>query len=98
MSVEGFRLRRLTIRVTEKGLKLLSSLASNQLFYANFIDFRLRGDKSSPDELNLERQPVKRLQLLFDQAMPTLRVGTKSASDSIQNGCSDPKKWMSNAI
>jgi hypothetical protein len=57
----------LTLKVTEKELQLLSSLASDQLFRREFIDHRRPGYKSSLPDLSLGKQLVERLQLLADR-------------------------------
>jgi len=68
MQRRRFILRRLTVRLTEKELQLLTSLASDQLFRREFIDSRLPGSKSNPVELSLGKQLVKHLELLSDRA------------------------------
>jgi hypothetical protein len=49
-------------------MELLQSLASDQLFRREFIDPRLPGYVSNPDELRLAKKIVERLRLMTDRS------------------------------
>jgi hypothetical protein len=58
----------LSLKFTVKELDLLSSLAADQLFRREFIDSRLAGNKSSPDDLLLGKKLVERMRVTSDKA------------------------------
>ncbi len=62
------RATHLTLRLTPKEMELLQSLASDQLFRREFIDPRLPGYVSNPDELRLAKKIVERLRLMTDRS------------------------------
>lgn len=66
------RMTRITIKFTAKELAILVHLASDQLFRREFIDPRLPGYRSNPEELDLGKQLVKRLQALAEPAAASL--------------------------
>jgi hypothetical protein len=58
----------ITLRLTVKELDLLTTLAAEQLFRKEFIDSRMPGYRSHPEEMNLGKSLVGRLRLrLFEQ-------------------------------
>ena len=59
---------RITVKLTAKELELLSSLASDQLFRREFIDPRLPGYKSNPEDLSLAKKLIERLRVMTDRA------------------------------
>jgi len=54
-------LTHITLKFTAEELKLLASLASDQLFRREFIDPRLPGHKSNPGEVRQGKELVERL-------------------------------------
>jgi hypothetical protein len=58
----------LTVKLTEKELELLCSLASDQLFRREFIDPRLPGYKSNPADVSLGKKLVERLRVLTERS------------------------------
>ena len=63
----------ITVKLSEKELELLTTLASDQLFRREFIDPRLPGYKSNHAELSMAKKLVERLRLLTERGrkMPT---------------------------
>ena len=51
----------ITVKLTEQELKLLTALASDQLFRREFIDPKMPGYKLNPAELTLGKKLVQRL-------------------------------------
>jgi hypothetical protein len=60
-------MKHLTVKLTAEELKLLATLASDQLFRREFIDPRIPGYKSNPGELELGKALVSRLRKLADE-------------------------------
>ncbi len=58
---------RIIVKLTAKELEVLSSLASDQLFRREFIDPRLPGYKSNPEELSLGKKLVERFRIMADR-------------------------------
>ena len=56
----------ITLRLTVKELDLLTTLAAEQLFRKEFIDPRMPGYRSHPEEMNLGKSLVGRLRLIVD--------------------------------
>jgi hypothetical protein len=52
--------------LTVEELSLLASLASDQLFRRQFIDPKMPGYKSKPEEVNLGKALVVRMRLIID--------------------------------
>jgi hypothetical protein len=59
---------RVTVKLTARELELLSSLASDQLFRREFIDPRMPGYKSNPEDLSLGKKLIERLRAMTDRA------------------------------
>ena len=57
----------ITVKLTDQQLKLLTALASDQLFRREFIDPKIPGYKCDPAELSLGKKLVERLRLLTDR-------------------------------
>jgi hypothetical protein len=57
----------ITVKLSEKELELLTTLASDQLFRREFIDPRFSGHKSDSSELSLGKKLVERLRALSDR-------------------------------
>jgi hypothetical protein len=60
-------MKRINFQVTIEELRLLASLASDQLFRRQFIDPRMPGYKGSPEEVNLGKVLVGRMKLVIDE-------------------------------
>ena len=59
-------MKRINFAVTAEELKLLASLASDQLFRRQFIDPRFPGYKGNPEEVDLGKALVGRMRLIID--------------------------------
>ncbi len=62
------RMPLITVKLTDQQLKLLTALASDQLFRREFIDPKIPGYKCDPEELSLGKKLVERLRLLTDRS------------------------------
>jgi len=60
-------MKNINFAVTVEELRLLASLASDQLFRRQFIDPRMPGYKGSPEEVDLGKALVARMQLIIDE-------------------------------
>jgi hypothetical protein len=56
----------INLKLTEKELQLLTTLASDQLFRREFIDPKMPGYKSNSAEMSLGKALVARLRSLVD--------------------------------
>ena len=61
-------MKRMNFKVTVEELRLLASLASDQLFRRQFIDPRMPGYKGSPEDVELGKALVGRMHLLIDES------------------------------
>jgi len=59
-------MKRISFPLTIEELKLLASLASDQLFRRQFIDPRMPGYKGSPEEVDRGKALVGRMRLIID--------------------------------
>jgi hypothetical protein len=59
-------MKRINFAVTVEELRLLASLASDQLFRRQFIDPRMPGYKGSPEQVVLGKALVGRMLLVID--------------------------------
>jgi hypothetical protein len=66
-------MRIITVKLTEQELKLLTGLASDQLFRREFIDPKMPGYQFNPDDVSLGKKLVERLRLAADPAKRMLR-------------------------
>ena len=57
-----------TLKLTVKELELLTALAADQLFRKEFIDPRMPGHKSNPEDMNLSKTLVGRLRKMVDSS------------------------------
>jgi hypothetical protein len=57
----------ITFKLTDQELKLLTALASDQLFRREFIDPKIPGYKQNPGELNMAKKLVERLRMAADR-------------------------------
>lgn len=60
-------MKRINFQVTVEELRLLASLASDQLFRRQFIDPRMPGYKGSPEEVDIGKALVGRMRLVIDE-------------------------------
>jgi hypothetical protein len=75
----------ITLKLTVKELELLTALAADQLFRKEFIDPRMPGHKSNPEDLNLSKALVGRLQKMVDPSSAK-RVSTPRINGKRTNG------------
>jgi hypothetical protein len=66
----GEHSKMLTLKLNLEELKLLTTLASDQLFRRQFIDPKLPGYRTNPAEINLGKALVARLRLILDGDAP----------------------------
>ena len=59
-------MKRINFAVTVDELRLLASLASDQLFRRQFIDPKMPGYKGNPEEVVLGKALVGRMRLIID--------------------------------
>jgi hypothetical protein len=62
-------MKRINFAVTVEELRLLASLASDQLFRRQFIDPRMPGYKGCPEEVDLGKALVGRMRLIIDEGV-----------------------------
>ena len=60
-------MKRINFPVTIEELRLLASLAADQLFRRQFIDPRMPGYKGSPEEVGLGKELVERMKLFIHE-------------------------------
>ena len=60
-------MKHVSLAVTAEELRLLASLASDQLFRRQFIDPRMPGYKSNPGEVEMGKALVERMLLMLDE-------------------------------
>ena len=61
-------MKRINFPVTIEELRLLASLASDQLFRRQFIDPRMPGYKGSPEEVGVGKELVERMKVFIHDA------------------------------
>jgi hypothetical protein len=66
LPVRAKHMKRINFAVTVDELRLLASLASDQLFRRQFIDPKIPGYKSDPEEVNIGKALVGRMRLIID--------------------------------
>jgi len=66
----GERMESVTLNLTLEELRLLATLASDQLFRKQFIDPKMPGYRPNSDEMNLGKALVARLRLMLDEDAP----------------------------
>ena len=66
----GEHLKMLTLKLNLEELKLLTTLASDQLFRRQFIDPKMPGYRTNSDEIDLGKALVARLRLILDEGPP----------------------------
>jgi hypothetical protein len=68
-----------TVKLTAIELRLLTALASDQLFRREFIDPKMPGYKADPEELKIGKKLVERLRGMTDRGK-LLPVRTNGAT------------------
>jgi hypothetical protein len=81
-SVRAGDMKRVTLPLTVEELKLLVSLASDQLFRRQFIDPRMPGYKGSPEEVDRGKALVARMRLIIDASVPQTAVALAHGAPS----------------
>ena len=66
----GEHAKLMNLKLTLEELKLLASLASDQLFRRQFIDPKMPGYRTNSGEINLGKALVARLRLILDEGAP----------------------------
>jgi hypothetical protein len=66
-AVRAKPMKNINFSVTVEELRLLASLASDQLFRRQFIDPRMPGYKGSPEDVALGKSLVGRMRLIIDE-------------------------------
>jgi hypothetical protein len=61
-------MQNLTVKLTVEELRLVATLASDQLFRREFIDPKMPGFKPNPDEVGIGKALVVRFRVMIDQA------------------------------
>ena len=61
------RMKLMTLKLTLEELKVLATLASDQLFRRQFIDPKMPGYRTNSAEINLGKALVARLRLILDE-------------------------------
>jgi hypothetical protein len=64
------RMKLMTLKLTVEELRLLATLASDQLFRREFIDPRMPGYRSNQGDVALGKALVGRLRLMVDTGFP----------------------------
>jgi hypothetical protein len=75
MPVRAKHMKRINFAVTVDELRLLASLASDQLFRRQFIDPKMPGYKGNPEEVDLGKALVGRMRLIIDGAPGHNQIG-----------------------
>ena len=66
LPILGKLMKRINFALTVEEITLLASLASDQLFRRQFIDPKMPGYKSKPEEVDLGKALVGRMKLIID--------------------------------
>lgn len=69
------RMKSMTLKLTLEELRLLTTLASDQLFRRQFIDPKMPGYRPNSDEMSLSKALVARLRLMLDEESPKKAPG-----------------------
>ena len=63
----GEGMKSVTVKLNLEELRLLTTLASDQVFRRQFIDPRMPGHRPNSEEMNLGKALVARLRLMLDE-------------------------------
>jgi hypothetical protein len=66
----GERKKHMILKLTTEEVRLLATLVSDQLFRRQYIDPKIPGYRTNPDEINLGKSLVVRLRLILDENTP----------------------------
>jgi len=66
----GDRMKSVTLKLNLEELRLLATLASDQLFRKQFIDPKMPGYRPNSEEMSLGKALVARLRLMLDEDAP----------------------------
>lgn len=66
----GEHMKSMTLKLTVEELRILATLASDQLFRKEFIDSKMPGHRPNSVDMNLTKSLVGRLRLMVDQESP----------------------------
>jgi hypothetical protein len=86
----------ITVKLTAKELQLLTSLASDQLFRREFIDPKMPGYRSNPEDVSLGKKLVERLRLKVDPDKNS--ASNAQWSDSVRSPRSTARRRMLHAL
>lgn len=75
-------MKRINFALTVDEIRLLASLASDQLFRRQFIDPKMPGYKGSPEEVDLGKALVGRMRLIINECT---RYGTPAIAQSLHS-------------
>ena len=85
----------MTLKLTVEELRLLATMASDQLFRKEFIDPKTPGYRPNSGDMNLAKSLVGRLRLMVDQISPKKKAAPRGtgwrpgqASSNGSNGTS----------
>ena len=79
-----------TLKLTLEELRLLATLASDQLFRKEFIDPKMPGYRPNGD-INLGKSLVGRLRLMADQSSPKIKTPARGTGWRSEQAChNDP--------
>jgi hypothetical protein len=67
----GERMKSVALKLTLEELRLLATMASDQIFRRQFIDPRMPGHQPNSEEMNLGKALVGRLRLMVDEQKVT---------------------------
>ena len=73
----------LTLKLTLEELRLLATLASDQLFRKQFIDPKMPGYRPNSAEMNLGKTLVARLETMVDECCPRMTDDDPKSSSGI---------------
>ena len=76
---DGPSKKKLVLDLTPDEAKLLTSLASDQLFRKEFIDPKMPGFRPNPGEMSMGKSILGRLRLLVEQGSPKKLPAAKAA-------------------
>jgi len=79
-----------TLSLTVAELRLLATLASDQLFRREFIDPRMPGFKADPAEVGIGKALVVRFRLMIDQNTRNTIAKLRAAPAQALGGLSKP--------
>jgi hypothetical protein len=76
-------MKNINMTLTFEELRLLATLASDQLFRRQFIDPKMPGYQGAPGEIELGKALLSRMQLLLDEARQSRSESTRTLNSKI---------------